>query len=112
MNKEQLIAYIKSEPDRIDFFQVIEVIDSEFDFTPTRFVNGNLVNEANQNNGSCKIFSFARRMGLDEQQTLSCFGDFYRNDVLKHPENKDHQNIRNFILSGWKGIKFDAEALK
>ncbi len=112
MDKAQLVAEIKSAPGEIDFSQVIEVIDSEFDFTPTRFQNGNVVSEANQNNGSCKIFAFAKIMGLDEQQTLACFGDFYRKDVLEHPENTDHQNIRNFITYGWAGVQFDGEALK
>ncbi len=48
---------------------------------------------------------------LNEQQTLACFGDYYRIDVLQHPEAQDHQNIRNFIQFGWSGIQFDNQAL-
>lgn len=112
MDKAQLIAEIKSVPSKVEFSQVIEVIDNEFEFTPTRFKNGDVVNEANQNNGSCKIFSFANLMELDKEQTLACFGDFYRKDVLENPDNTDHQNIRNFISYGWDGVIFDGKALK
>ncbi|MGU3844869.1 HopJ type III effector protein, partial [Vibrio diabolicus] len=38
-------------------------------------------------------------------------GRFYREDVLLHPENSDHQNIRNFMVTGWDGIRFEAPAL-
>jgi len=31
---------------------------------------------------------------------------------LKNPEGTDHQNIRNFMKSGWDGITFDQNALK
>jgi hypothetical protein len=31
--------------------------------------------------------------------------------VLKHPEGTDHQNIRNFIKTGWNGIEFSGSAL-
>jgi hypothetical protein len=112
MNKAQLVSDIQSAPNEVEFSSVIEVIDNEYEFTPTRFQNGELVNEAKQNNGSCKIFAFAKLTGLTEQQTLACFGDFYRKDVLEHPDNTDHQNIRNFMKFGWEGIKFDGEALK
>ncbi|NMS01956.1 type III effector, partial [Vibrio parahaemolyticus] len=26
-------------------------------------------------------------------------------------ENSDYQNIRNFMVTGWEGIKFEASAL-
>jgi hypothetical protein len=48
---------------------------------------------------------------LNEKQTLACFGKYYREDVLRHPENDDHANIRNFMLYGWEGIVFEGEAL-
>ncbi len=46
---------------------------------------------AGQNNGSCKIFAFGLAQDLSPEQTLACFGQFYRNDVLGFPENTDHQ---------------------
>jgi hypothetical protein len=87
-------------------------VDDNYDFTPTSFQNGETFNEAGKNSGSCKVFSFAKIQCLNVEQTLTCFGAFYRKDVLENLEGTDHQNIRNFIEFGWEGIKFKAEALK
>lgn len=110
MTLEDLIAALNRHP--VDFKQVMDVIDSEYDFTPTAFKNGELMNAANTNNGSCKIFAFAKLHQLCETDTLNAFGDFYTQDVLLHPEGEDHQNIRNFMKTGWQGIEFKGEALK
>ncbi|GAB3657849.1 HopJ type III effector protein [Echinicola sediminis] len=106
-----LTEKIQQAPETITFQETIAHIDENYDFTPTRFTNGGTTNEAGQNNGSCKIFSFAQLQQLSAHQTLQLFGDFYREDVLKNPEGSDHQNIRNFIQSGWGGIQFDGQAL-
>jgi hypothetical protein len=106
-----LVDQVKNSPESIQFSEVIAHIDSQYDFTPTRFTNGNTVNEAGQNNGSCKIFSFAQLHGFTREETLALFGDFYRKDVLENPEGTDHQNIRNFMKMGWDGVQFDGEAL-
>jgi len=90
---------------------VIGLIDNMYEFTPVKFVNGSLVNEAGQNTGSCKIFAFAKRTRLSEEQTLHCFGSFYRNDVLKYPDNMDHENIRNFMQTGWEGLDMEGVPL-
>jgi hypothetical protein len=50
--------------------------------------------------------------GLDKEQTLACFGKFYRDDVLKNPSGTDHENIRSFMACGWDAVEFEAEALK
>ena len=105
---QQLLQY----PENIMFNDVISFIDERYDFTPTKFTNGNTVNEADKNNGSCKVFSFAKLNDLSKDETLTLFGDFYRNDVLKNPTGSDHQNIRNFMQFGWDGISFEGEALK
>lgn len=106
-----LLDKIHNSPESISFSEVIAHIDANFDFTPTRFVNGNTVNEAGQNNGSCKVFSFAKLNNLTVDQTLSLFGDYYRIDVLGNPEGSDHQNIRNFMNTGWEGIQFEGKVL-
>ena len=98
---------IQLAPETITFPEVIAHIDAHYNFTPTRFTNGTAVNEVGQNNGSCKIFSFAKLHGLTQDQTLALFGDYYRLDVLGNPSGTDHQNIRNFILLGWVGILFE-----
>ena len=106
-----LFEQLKNSPETIDFKTVITHIDENYDFTPTKFTNGKTINEADQNNGSCKIFSFAKLNDLTKQETLSLFGEFYRNDVLKNPNGNDHQNIRNFMEFGWTGISFEGESL-
>ena len=106
-----ILEQLKNSPESIDFKDVIAFIDEHYDFTLTKFANGDTVNEANQNNGSCKVFSFAKLNKLSKEDTLALFGDFYRKDVLQNPEGDDHQNIRNFIEFGWDGISFEGTAL-
>ena len=107
-----LLEQLEQAQETINFKEVIAYIDENYDFTPTKFTNGNTINEANQNNGSCKVFSFAQLKNLSKEQTLWLFGEFYREDVLNNPDGTDHQNIRNFMKFGWEGISFDGEALK
>lgn len=111
MSLEQFQQKINTTPESIEFSEIIALIDANYDFTPTAFHNGNLHNAAGQNSGSCKIFSFAKIQNLSQEQTLACFGAFYRADVLENPEGDNHQNIRNFMKSGWEGIKFESDAL-
>jgi len=116
MTINELIDKLNTQPDNIDFTDVIETIEAHYDYTPTRFMNGKngktAINEAGQNEGSCKIFAFAKLNDLDEKQTLACFGRYYRDDVLSNPHGDDHANIRNFMHHGWDGIMFDGEVLK
>lgn len=107
MNLDTLLQMLDLAPERVEFADTVSAIDAIYDFTPTRFKNGAVMNAAGQNSGSCKIFAFAQLQGLSPQKTLACFGAYYRDDVLKHPEGTDHQNIRNFITHGWTGIQFD-----
>jgi len=106
-----LFEQLEKSAEEIQFKDVIAFIDEHYDFTPTKFTNGNTVNEADQNNGSCKVFSFAQINDLSKEETLNLFGEFYRKDVLQNPEGTDHQNIRNFMEFGWEGISFDGKAL-
>lgn len=112
MPRHELLHKLETSPDQVSFDEVIAHIDDNYRFTAVRFSNGSLINEAGQNNGSCKIFAFARLSDLSEQQTLNCFGDYYRIDVLQHPDADDHMNIRNFMRTGWSGIDFAADALQ
>lgn len=97
--------------EEVEFDEVIIFIMDHYDFTPTAFKNGDLENNANQNNGSCKVFAFSKLNGFTKEQTLQCFGDYYRKDVLQNPDGTNHGNIRNFISTGWDGISFAEEAL-
>jgi hypothetical protein len=111
MELSNFLRRLADHPEAIAFNDTIALIDALYDFTPTVFSNGTQLNEAGQNNGSCKLFSFAKLHQLSQQQTLHCFGDYYRKDVLGNPDGSDHQNIRNFIKTGWDEIQFDGVAL-
>lgn len=111
-NIENFLNKVKSNPELITFQETIEVIESNYNFTPTTFKNGNQINNAGENNGSCKIFAFAKIHQLEKDQTLALFGSYYFDDVLKNPDGNDHQNIRNFMIFGWDGISFEGDALE
>ncbi|MGR8929971.1 MAG: HopJ type III effector protein [Gammaproteobacteria bacterium] len=112
MKPRELNERVKSGQ-RVSFQDVMAVIAAYYEYQPTEFSNGiqsPLLNEAGCNEGSCKIFSFARLHNLDRQQTLVLFGDYYK-DVLENPQGSDHQNIRRFMRDGWEGIAFKGDAL-
>ena len=92
------------------FADVISLIDMHYQHTPTAFQNGAQHNSAEQNQGSAKVLSFAKLNGLDQAQTLRLFAEHYQS-VLATPEGADHQNIRQFMVNGWDGVKFEGEAL-
>ena len=106
MDLNTFLKKLTGSPDSISFNDTMSVIETNYEFAPTSFQNGDLINEQGKNSGTCKLFAFAHLQGLTQQQTLVCFGDYYRNDVLKHPDGSDHQNIRNFMKTGWDGIKY------
>ena len=106
-----LLTQIQQQEQSVEFEQVMQAIKDNYNYQPTSFNNGELVNEAGTNEGSCKIFYFAQLNELSQQQTLACFGRYYRDDVLNNPTGDDHGNIRNFMKTGWQGIKFKAVAL-
>lgn len=99
----------------VRFRETLAVIEKFYHYTPTAFANGlgeaRFVNEAGQNEGSCKIFAFARLQGLSKEETLRLFGEHYEH-VLKTPEGTDHRNIRTFMRFGWQGIEFFGDPLR
>jgi HopJ type III effector protein len=111
MELNTFLQKLKNTPDSIAFSDTMAVIEALYEFKPTAFKNGELMNEQGQNSGSCKLFAFAQLQGLSPQQTLACFGAYYRDDVLKHPDASDHQNIRNFMKTAWSGIHFNGHPL-
>lgn len=111
MTLDTFLARVKSG-EHVVFQETLAVIAAHYQYIPTRFRNGDVVNEAGTNEGSCKLFYFARLHGLSPIETLSLFGDYYWKDVLGNPEGRDHANIRAFMRHGWVGIAYDEEALK
>src|ERR1044072_6844678 len=98
--KEQLPTLIKSLKDNLlPFREVIAFIETYYQQQPTAFRNGELYNEATQNQGSAKVFTFAQLNGLDKEDTLYLFAEHYQS-VLNNPGGTDHQNIRQFMIHG------------
>lgn len=109
MTKDSFIQALRSETNT--FQQTMDFIEANYAFSPVAFTVGEQENELGTNQGSAKIFSLGKALSLNEAEVLQCFGDFYRKDVLEHPDAQDHQNIRNFIKHGWAGVSIDDSAL-
>jgi hypothetical protein len=103
---------LKKTPSEIAFSETMAVIDENYNFTPTAFKNGTLENDEGQNSGSCKLFAFAKIQAFTKEETLACFGQYYFDDVLKDSNGSGHQNIRNFMKTGFDGVAFGGEPLK
>ncbi|WP_303318786.1 HopJ type III effector protein [Flavivirga abyssicola] len=102
---------LKNEPKNIEFSETMDIIEANYNFLPVAFTNGALQNKKGENSGSCKLFAFAKAQDLTKEETLACFGTFYFDDVLNDPNGSGHQNIRNFIKTGFDGLSFDEEPL-
>jgi len=111
MTENEFINQLKQNPSSIEFSDSMGVIDQNYHFSAVAFTIGSQDNNAGENQGSCKLIAFAKHHGLEVEQTLNLFGAYYRDEVLKNPEGDDHQNIRNFMASGWDGVSFDGDAL-
>ncbi|PWK75839.1 HopJ type III effector protein [Mucilaginibacter oryzae] len=109
--KQELSVLLKDlQEKKRAFGDVIAFIETYYNHRPTAFKNGEAYNEATQNQGSAKVFSFAQINGLSAEDTLLLFAEHYQS-VLAHPNAADHQNIRQFIAHGWAGIVFEGQAL-
>ncbi len=109
--KEQLTSLLQNlNQHTVLFAEVIQFIDTHYQHRPTAFKNGEVYNEATQNQGSARVFAFAQLNHLDAKDTLLLFAEHYQS-VLAHPEGTDHQNIRQFMAHGWDGIAFEGQAL-
>jgi len=108
---EKLTALIKDlKENSISFTDVLAFIETDYKHQPAAFKNGNVYNEATQNQGSAKVFSFAQQNNLSKEDTLYLFAEHYQS-VLAHPDATDHQNIRQFMVHGWQGMSFESPAL-
>ena len=94
-----------------DFDDTLALIDQHFEYQPTGFDNGPLHNAAGENAGSCRVFALAQYCNLNETDTLNLFAQHYQ-QVLGDPAGSSHGNIRQFISTGWSGIRFDDQPLR
>ncbi len=111
MTLEAFKNKLKNTPETLNFSDTISVIEENYNFTPAAFKNGSLKNSSTQNLGSCKVFSFALKQQFTKEEALACFAQFYFIDVLENPNGTDHQNIRNFMNTGFEGLVFESETL-
>ena len=109
--EERLFTLIKnSKENSLAFSEVIEFIETYYQHQATAFKNGDVYNDATQNQGSAKVFAFAQRNNMSVENTLYLFAEHYKS-VLNNPDALDHQNIRQFMAHGWAGIFFEGQAL-
>lgn len=111
MKIDDFLNKLTKTPESVEFQDTMAVIEANYTVTASAFKNGNLSNSADENQGSCKLLAFAKAHSLVQAATLACFGHYYREDVLLHPEASDHQNIRQFMNSGWDGVEFAQQPL-
>ena len=94
----------------VNFNDVIGYIESKYIHKGTAFKNGLQENAADQNQGSAKVFAFAKLNELSKEDTLKLFAEHYQS-VLNAPNGEDHQNIRQFMINGWEGVSFEGDVL-
>jgi len=111
MKIDDFLNKLTQTPESVEFQDTMATIEENYEVTASAFENGGLSNSADENQGSCKLLAFAKALDLTPPATLACFGHYYREDVLLHPEASDHQNIRRFMNSGWEGVTFAHQPL-
>lgn len=111
MNIESFKKKLREYPRQVEFSETMRSIDDNYNFTPTAFKNGALENAQGQNSGSCKLFAFSKLQGFSKDETLACFGAYYFDEVLNDPNGTGHQNIRNFMKTGFEGLSFEGNPL-
>ena len=110
MNTQQYLEQIKSGGE-MKFSDFTDLIDNEYTFLPTAFMNADLANKDDENQGSAKVFCFGLMHSLSEREVVKCFGEHYQS-VLDSPQDQSsHLNIRSFMNSGWGGVTIDFSAL-
>ncbi len=65
---QELLAQLQASTAK--FSDVLAYIEARYQHTPTAFQNGAQHNAATENQGSAKVFSFAKLQGLDQAQTF------------------------------------------
>ncbi|RBW50562.1 HopJ type III effector protein [Marinobacter sp. F3R11] len=111
VNKALRIHLASLDGGHADFDDTLALIRHHFDFQPTGFHNGPLFNSADENRGSCQVFGIAQYCNLNEADTLKLFAQHYK-QVLDNPTEESHGNIRQFISTGWSGIRFESAPLR
>ena len=91
--------------DKVSFKETIDFLDAHYYYFEVPFRNGPLSSKPNENVGTAKILSFGLMTRMTEEQTLSMFGEIYRD---LSPSGTDHANIRQFLKTGFSGVSFES----
>ena len=108
MNIANLLKLLRLK--KINFKEVLSIIDAEYEYVPSTFRNGNKLNYANENPGSAKVLYFGKVNNLSKEDTLFLFAEHYAG-VLEDPDGTSHPNIREFLHYGWERVNFDSQIL-
>lgn len=103
MTADQLRARLGTDEHR--FADTLAFIAEHYHYQPSAFTNGPVHNDAEQNQGSCKVLAMAKDQQLSDQQALQCFAEHYQ-VVLNTPDGEDHANIRALMQHGQAGVSF------
>lgn len=88
------------------FKEILNFIEEKYQYTPSAFKNGDLMNTEDENQGSAKVLYFAQMNNISKEDTLQLFSEHYQ-AVLDDANGSSHQNIRNFKQYGWEGVVFE-----
>ncbi|KAM3571270.1 hypothetical protein VYU27_006684 [Nannochloropsis oceanica] len=89
----------------LKFEEVLQAMETYYEYTPKPFVNGDAFSPPGTNVGSCKLLSLGILHGLPPASLLALFGEHYRS-VIQTPKGSDHINIRNLLSKGWRAVSF------
>ena len=74
MQISDLLEKLTSKPEQVEFKEVMAAISANYHYQPCTFSNGELVNRAGTNEGSCKIFAFENQIIYLNQQLWRALG--------------------------------------
>ncbi|OEU20818.1 HopJ-domain-containing protein [Fragilariopsis cylindrus CCMP1102] len=99
-------ANVEMDADSLKMEELMDLIDTHYEVGLLEFKNGDILNKQGENVGSAKLLSYAAISDFDKETTLKLWGQYYR-EVLADPDGDSHQNIRNFMKTGWDGVPFE-----
>lgn len=86
-----------TSPSVLDLDEVVGMIDTLYECTPTAFSTGEVQNKAGENERSLKVLCWASLVGLSTEEALTLFGNLY---TELDPDGHGHQNIRQLVAHG------------
>ena len=76
-------ANVEMDAGDLTFEEVIEIIDTHYEYGLIEFKNGDIVNKQGENEGSAKVLSYAALSDMDKATTLKVRTQAFRRDALQ-----------------------------